>query len=128
MGTITMTNGRSLHDVLDNHARWMEEESSGFRCILDCETLNEAVLKGVRLRSAIVKGITFLDADMMGADLSRTNIDNADFQRAILTDADFNGAEILESELSLSWLTGAIFSDAKLHTSGFRQASIRDGR
>src|SRR5580704_7442022 len=85
MDTITMANGRSLDEVLHNHARWREEESSGFRCILDRETLNEANLQGVNLESAIIKGSTFLDADLSGANLSRALIDSADLERAILT-------------------------------------------
>jgi len=128
MDTITMTNGRSLQQVLETHARWTQEESTGFRCVLDRETLNEAQLKGVGLRRAIVKGSTFLDADLSGVDLSQANIDNADFQRATLTGADFNGAQISETEFSFCWLTEAIFSDAKLRATGFRRASIRNGR
>src|SRR5271170_4741681 len=113
MSSITMTNGRTLEDVLSTHARWMEEESSGFRCVLDRETLNEADLRGVKLPSAIVRGSTFLDAEMSGADLSRANIDSADFQRAILSGADLSGAQISETEFSFCWLTGTILSDAK---------------
>src|SRR5580658_653562 len=93
MDTITMANGRSLDQVLESHARWREEESSGFRCILDRETLNEANLQAVNLESAIVRGSTFLDADLTGVNLSRGLIDSADFERASLTGADLSGAQ-----------------------------------
>ncbi len=123
-----MSNGRSLDDVLKTHARWMEEESSGFRCILDRETLNEAQLQGVALQRAIIKGSTFLDAEMSGADLARASIDGADFQRAMLSGADLGGAQISETLFSFCWLSGAIFSDAKLRIVSLRRASARDAR
>src|SRR4029077_9565736 len=114
MDTIPLTNGRTLNDVLDTHALWVEEESSGFRCVLERETLNEANLQAVSLQGALVKGSTFLDADMSGANLSRAVIDGADFQRAILTGADLSSAQISETEFSFCWLSGAILTDTKL--------------
>src|SRR5450755_4510369 len=128
MDTIAMTNGRSLTEVLLTHARWMEEASSGFRCILDRETLNEAPLQGVNLQRAILRGTTFLDADLSSADLSRTVIDGVNFERAILSNADLSGAQISETQFSFCWLSGAIFSDAKLSGASFRRASARDSR
>src|SRR5579862_7902941 len=108
MDTITMANGRSLDEVLQTHARWTEEESSGFRCVLDRETLNEAKLLGANLQSAIIKGTSFLDADMSGVNLSRAVVDCADFERAILSGADLSGVQVLETQFSFCWLTGAI--------------------
>src|ERR1035438_1847393 len=128
MDPITMKNGRAWDEVLHNHARWLEEESSGFRCVLDRETLNEAKMQAVNLQSAIIRGTTFLDADMEGANLSRAVIDGADFQRAILSGGDLSGVQVLETQFCFSFLSGAIFSDAKLRGASFRRASVREGR
>ena len=74
---IRLVNGRLFDEVVQNHALWMEDESSGFRCVLDRETLNEAILPGLHLQGAIIRGTGFVDADLSGGDWSRATIEDA---------------------------------------------------
>ena len=71
METVKTHDGRSLGEILQSHAEWIQDLASGVRCVLDGDTLNEVQLQNVNLQRAILRGTTLLDADLSGADLSR---------------------------------------------------------
>jgi uncharacterized protein YjbI with pentapeptide repeats len=82
MDTAIRIDGRSIGEILRTHAQWMENESTGQRCILDGITLNGLNMEGANLQRAILKGMTFLDAELSCADLSRAMVNGGDFERA----------------------------------------------
>ncbi len=84
----------NLPKILADHAKWLNDPSTGCR----------ANLRGANLAGANLRG-----ADLSGANLAGANLSDANLSDANLSDADLRGAN-----LSSAKLRGANLSDANL--------------
>src|SRR5690349_24780199 len=82
--------GRTLRQILEAHAAWLEEREGGSRADLSGATLSDLELTGANLRQANLQGATFANADLSGADLSGSVLDDTDFRGANLARADLS--------------------------------------
>ncbi len=76
---ITITNGRTLADVITDHRRWLRGEPGG---------------SGADLRGADLRGADLHGADLHGADLHDADLRGAVLSRADLSRADLHGADL----------------------------------
>ncbi len=94
---ITITNGRTLADVITDHRRWLRGEPGG----------SGADLRGADLRGADLRGAVLRGAVLRGAVLSRADLSRAVLRGADLHDADLRGAVLSRADLSRADLHGA---------------------
>ena len=79
-----LVNGRTLRQILDAHAAWLEQRPDGRRADLSGATLAGLDLKGVNLRQANLRAAVLATADLSGADLSGAMLEDADLRGANL--------------------------------------------
>ena len=110
METATIQDDRgSIGEIVRLHGRWMRDEPSGSRCILENAALNELNLSGVDLQGAIFRGVTCIDAELSSIKLSRAVLHSSDFERAGMSRADFSEAQIFECQFVASWMAESSF-------------------
>ena len=81
-------NSEEIRKMLENHKKWLFNESGGIRADLCGADLTGAYLCGADLRGADLCG-----ADLRGADLRGADLCEADLCGANLREADLRGAE-----------------------------------
>ena len=101
-------------EVLQRHAKWLQNEEGGEKANLrdaDLRGANlwDADLRGANLRGADLRGANLWDADLRGA-----NLRGADLWDANLRDADLRGANLWDADLRGANLWGANLWDADL--------------
>ena len=111
-----------LHEILDKHKKWLNEEEGGERADLrgadligadlsDADLsgadLSDADLSGADLRGATLRGADLRRADLRGATLRCADLRGADLRRADLSDADLRDADLYGADLSDADLIGA---------------------
>jgi hypothetical protein len=108
-------NIKKLNEILDEHKKWVEDNTSGSRADLSRADLYGADLSGADLSGANLSGANLSGADLYGADLSGANLSGADLSGADLSGADLSGANLLSgADLSGANLSGADLSGADL--------------
>ena len=74
-------------EVLQRHAKWLENEEGGEKA-----NLWDANLRGANLRGANLRGADLRGADLRGANLRDADLRDADLRGADLWDANLRGA------------------------------------
>ena len=121
-------NGRSLADILSDHAKWWKEPSGAEtheKANLSEADLRWADLREANLREANLRGANLTGANLTGADLSGANLREADLTGADLTGANLSGANLRGADLSGANLSGANLSGADLRAANLRAANLR---
>ena len=100
-------------EVLQRHAKWLENEEGGEKADLRGANLWDANLRDANLRDADLWGANLRDADLRGAnlwgaDLRGANLWGADLRGANLWGADLRGANLWGADLRGA--TGKILS------------------
>jgi len=107
----------TLQTKLDNHKRWLEDHSTGFKADLSGADLSEARLSNANLSEARLFKADLYNANLSGADLSRADLSNANLSWADLSGAMLSNANLSEADLSGANLSWADLSGARLfHT------------
>ena len=84
--------GRNLRDILDDHAKWLQEPAG--KETHARATLRDANLRGADLRDANLRGADLSGADLRGADLRGADLRGANLSGANLSGADLRGANL----------------------------------
>ena len=102
-------NSEEIRKVLENHKKWLFNESGGIRANLYEVNIDGADLRGADLRGADLRGVNLYQADLCGACLCEVNIDGAN-----LRGADLRGANLYHADLRGADLRGANLYEANL--------------
>ena len=118
-----------LKQVLELHAAWLGNSTSGKRADLRCDDLRRADLEGADLRRADLKGANLRganleDANLGGANLEGANLRRADLEGADLRRADLEGANLFGADLSGANLGGANLFGANLCYADLSNANL----
>ena len=101
-------------EVLQRHAKWLQNEEGGEKANLRGANLRGADLWDADLRGANLRGADLRGADLRDADLRGANLRGADLWDADLRDADLRGANLWDADLRGANLWGANLWDADL--------------
>lgn len=86
-------------EVLQRHAKWLENEEGGEKAKLRGADLRGANLRGAKLRGADLQGAKLQGAKLQGADLQGADLWGADLQDADLQGANLWGAKLRGADL-----------------------------
>ena len=127
-------NSEEIRKVLENHKKWLFNESGGIRadlCGADlrgeylCEVnLREANLYEADLRGADLRGANLYHADLRGADLRGANLYHADFCGANFYRADLTGAYLCRADLRGAYLCEVNLREANLYEADLCGANL----
>ena len=101
-------NPEELKIILDNHAQWLRDPTTGVRADLRKANLTRANLSGANLRRANLRWANLRGASLVGANLVGANLADADLTGADLADADLRRANLARADLRKANLTGAV--------------------
>ena len=112
-------NSEEIRKMLENHKKWLFNESGGIRANLYQADLTGAELCGADLRGADLRGANLYQADLRGAnlyqaDLCGANLYQADLTGAYLCEVNLRGANLREADLRGADLRGANLYEADL--------------
>ena len=107
-------NTTELKTILEQHAEWLKDNSTGKRADLSDANLRYANLRDANLRRADLRG-----ADLCGANLRRANLSGAN-----LCDADLRGADLCCANLRG---TGLVIVQSEHYTVHICKESVRAG-
>ena len=127
-------NSEEIRKMLENHKKWLFNESGGIRadlCGADlrgeylCEVnLREANLYEADLRGADLRGANLYHADLRGADLRGANLYHADFCGANFYRADLTGAYLCRADLRGAYLCEVNLREANLYEADLCGANL----
>ena len=100
---------KKLHEILDKHAKWLNNKIGGVRA-----NLQGADLHDVNLQYANLQGADLWGADLRYADLLGTNLQGSSLQCSNLEGANLQGADLWGADLQGANLQGADLHDASL--------------
>lgn len=98
-----------LKDILEKHAKWLENDEGGRRAYLDNADLRDAKLNSVNL-----SGASLVRANLYGADLYKANLEKADLMGAYLDNADLTEANLKHADLRFAKIYMASIAEANL--------------
>ena len=93
-----------LHEVLEEHWKWLNNEECGKRADLSEANLREANLRGANLSEVNLRGADLSEADLSGANLRRADLSGADLRVADLSEADLSRANLSGADIDYSCL------------------------
>ena len=104
-------NSEEIRKMLENHKKWLFNESGGIRANLTGANLYQADLCEANLREANLREADLCEADIYGAnlyhaDLRGANLRGANLYQADLCGADLRGANLREADLREADLRG----------------------
>lgn len=115
---------KTLEDILDKHALWLKDESSGKRAYLNDVNLSHVYLSGANLRDAYLSGADLRYANLRGTNLRYAYLRGADLSHANLSGADLRGADLSYTDLSSANLSGADLRDAYLNSADLSRSNL----
>ena len=120
-----------LNIILEEHAKWLKDDSTGKRANLSEANLRYANLSRADLRYANLTEANLTDANLTYANLSRADLRYANLREANLTDANLSGADLRyinlrEANLSGANLREADLSEADLTYTGLSEADLSE--
>ena len=123
-------NSEEIRKMLENHKKWLFNESEGIRADLRGVSLYHADLTGADLCGADLRGADLCGADLCEADLRGVNLYHADLRGADLRganlyEADLCGANLYRADLRGADLCGADLRGADLCEVNLRGAKLR---
>ena len=124
----------NLQKLLENHEKWLKNETGGeyanligadlFKADLRAADLRGVDLRGADLRAANLRGANLRGADLRGADLRDAKLLDANLRGANLIDADLRGANLRGANLRGADLCDADLSDADISDTDLREADL----
>jgi hypothetical protein len=108
-----------LHEILEKHKMWLNNESGGERA-----NFQEVSLQRANFQKANLWGADFQKANLWGADFQKADLREANFQKANLWGADFQKANLWEANFQKADLREANFQKANLWEADFQEADI----
>ena len=117
-------NSEEIRKMLENHKKWLFNESGGIRANLYQADLTGAELCGADLRGADLRGAYLCEVNLRGANLCQANLYHADLCGANLYQADLIGAELCGADLRGADLRGANLYQADLCGANLYQADL----
>ena len=117
-------NSEEIRKVLENHKKWLFNESGGIRADLCGADLRGAYLCEVNLREANLYEADLRGADLRGANLYHADLRGADLRGANLYHADFCGANFYRADLTGAYLCRADLRGAYLCEVNLREANL----
>jgi uncharacterized protein YjbI with pentapeptide repeats len=126
-----MMTTEQINHKLAQHAKWLEDLSTGERADLIGANLRRANLSGADLRDvnlseADLRYADLRGADLRGADLRDVNLSEADLIGANLSNANLSRANLSNANLSWADLIGADFSGADLSGADLSGANTKN--
>lgn len=115
---------KTLEEILDKHALWLKDESSGKRAYLNDANLSHVYLSGANLRDAYLSGADLRYANLRGTNLRYAYLRGADLSHANLSGADLRGADLSYTDLSSANLSGADLRDAYLNSADLSRSNL----
>ena len=115
---------KTLEEILDKHALWLKDESSGKRAYLNDANLSHVYLSGANLRDAYLSGADLRYANLRGANLRDAYLRGANLSHANLSGADLRGADLSYTDLSIANLSGAYLRDSYLSSADLSHANL----
>ena len=109
-----------LNLVLEEHAKWLKDDSTGKRA-----NLSEANLRYANLSRADLRYANLTEANLTDANLTYANLSGADLRYANLREANLSGANLREADLSEADLTYTGLSEADLSEADLIGADLR---
>ena len=124
-------NSEEIRKMLENHKKWLFNESEGIRADLRGADLCGANLRGAYLCEVNLRGANLREADLRGADLRGANLRGADLRGADLRGANLCkanlcGANLYRADLTGAYLCGADLRGAYLCEVNLRGANLRE--
>lgn len=118
-------NSEEIRKMLENHKKWLFNESEGIRA-----NLREADLRGAGLCRADLCEADLCEADLYHADLGGANLRGANLRGAYLCGADLygadlRGADLYHADLCEADLRGAYLCEVNLRGANLREADLR---
>ena len=113
-------NSEEIRKMLENHKKWLFNESEGIRA-----NLREADLRGAGLCRADLCEADLCEADLYHADLGGANLRGANLRGAYLCGADLYGADLRGADLCRADLCEADLRGANLYHADLRGANLR---
>ena len=92
-------NSEEIRKMLENHKKWLFNETGGIRANLCEVNIYRADLRGSYLREADFRGADLREADLRGTNLYHANLREADLRGANLYEADLCGADLRGADL-----------------------------
>ena len=117
-------NSEEIRKMLENHKKWLFNETGGIRVDLCGANLYRADLCGANLREADLRGANLYEADLRGTNLYHANLREADLRGAYLYEADLCGADLRGADLRGADLRGADLRGAYLCEVNLRGADL----
>ena len=108
-----------LKTILEEHAKFLIDPTTGKRANLSGSDLRGANLSGANLRDA-----NLIFAHLNSANLSGANLSGSDLRNAYLRDADLVGAHLIGANLSGANLSCANLSGANLNCANLSGANL----
>jgi len=115
-----------LNIILEEHAKWLKDDSTGKRANLSEANLRYANLSRADLRYANLTEANLTDANLTYANLSGADLRYANLREANLTDANLREADLSEADLTYTGLSEADLSEADLIGADLRGAIGND--
>ena len=109
-----------LNIILEEHAKWLKDDSTGKRA-----NLSEANLRYANLSRADLRYANLTEANLTDANLTYANLSGADLRYANLREANLSGANLREADLSEADLTYTGLSEADLSEADLIGADLR---
>ena len=119
-------NSEEIRKMLENHKKWLFNETGGIRANLCEVNIYRADLCGADLRGADLRGANLREADLRGTNLYHADLREADLRGAYLYDADLCGADLRGADLRGADLCGADLRGAYLCEVNLRGANLRE--
>ncbi len=91
-----------LKEVLDSHAKWLNDEECGERANLSRANLSRADLRSANLSRADLSGVDLSGADLRSANLSGVDLSGVDLSGVDLSGANLSGVDLDYATLPLS--------------------------
>ena len=119
-----------LQEILDKHAKWLNNEVGGVRADLRGADLRGAGLPNALLQGADLQGAFLQGADLQYADLQDTDLQDAGLQYAFLHGAGLRGADLRGADLrgadlqgtSLSWVNWHEAENIRVYVAGLQSS------
>ena len=132
---ITLPDGRTLRQALDDHSKWLIDKTTGKRLDLTGADMSRADLTGANMTSATMIRVNLCEtkmihadmsyAHMTGADMSYSDIVGARLYRANLTGANLTGADMSYSDIIGATMYGVDLTDANMTGADMSGADLR---
>lgn len=132
---------KEFYEVMENHAKWLEDHRNGKRADLSYCNLSGMDLSGTDLSYARLNGTNLMKANLSGsnlafsdfgrallhgADLSGTIVDSTDFSDADLCTAKLDGCKGENTHFNSGCLWDCSFKNVELTKAGFMFAQVCD--